>query len=52
MACGLALGAPFTYQGPLSSGGQPAKGTFDLKVGLYGGKTGGAQQCAVVTLTG
>jgi hypothetical protein len=42
-ALGQALTTAFTYQGALTSGGQPASGTFDMRFRLYDAATLGTQ---------
>ena len=43
------LGNGFTYQGALSTNGQPVSGAFDLRFGLYPASGGGAPVTDVVT---
>lgn len=46
---GLAQGTAFTYQGQLSTGSQPASGSYDLRAIVYDAEVGGAQIGSVVT---
>src|SRR5688572_5779100 len=43
------VGNAFTYQGALSTNGQPANGAFDLRFSLYTNSTGGGPVTSVVT---
>lgn len=45
------LGSGFTYQGRLAAGGQPAQGSYDLRLILYDAEFGGAQVGPVLTNT-
>lgn len=42
-------GTAFTYQGQLTSAGQPANGSYDLRAILYDADTGGSQVGPIVT---
>lgn len=46
----LAQSAPFTYQGELTSSGQPANGLFDLRFRVYNASTGGTYYLPEVCL--
>jgi hypothetical protein len=48
----LAQGTVFTYQGRLSSGGQPVNGIYDLTFALFDAATAGIQQGATLASTG
>ena len=43
-------GTAFTYQGQLSSGGEPAEGVYHFQFAVYDAATGGAQQGATVAV--
>jgi hypothetical protein len=45
-----ALSVPFSYQGQLSADGQPANGSYDLRLSLFGSPNGGAATAAPVIL--
>ena len=43
-------GTAFTYQGQLSTEGEPAEGVYDFQFAVYDGGTGGAQQGSTVAV--
>lgn len=45
----LSQGTAFTYQGQLTSAGQPANGSYDLRAILYNADIGGSQVGPIVT---
>ncbi|HQG75363.1 MAG TPA: hypothetical protein PK180_08715 [Kiritimatiellia bacterium] len=47
----LAQGTAFTYQGILNDGGNPANGSYDLRLIVYDALTGGAQKGNAITTT-
>lgn len=48
-AAAAPLGGGFTYQGHLTDGGQPAQGSYDLRLILYDAEFGGGQVGPVLT---
>src|SRR5688572_7073434 len=46
-----AQGTAFTYQGQLSSGGNPANGLYDFQFAVYDAVTAGTQQASILTLS-
>jgi hypothetical protein len=49
LSTAFSQGTPFTYQGRLSDGANPANGRYDLTFALYDSASGGTQQGSTIT---